>query len=628
MKITVLRQFGLVWFCLSLGTSVFGQSDSGSHVFDDVIIQSERIQIPFSKQNRDITVLDAQTIKNLPVQSLNELLGYISGVDIRQRGPWGGQTDISINGGTFDQTLILLNGVRIIDPQTGHNMMNLPINPDMIERIEIMKGAAASAYGINALSGVINIVTKKPIETNIWANLSTGTSFESDTSNNKLYNGNNINLTVTHAGKRMNQMLSLNSQNSSGYRYNTAMSNHKAYYQNQINLKNDNEILLMGGFVYNDFGANAFYAAPGDIESKETVQTGIAALKGVFNANKNWQIRPTLNYRYGFDDYIYIRQKPSVYRNKHFTHVAEGSLNNTLKTGIGVFGFGAEYRFEHLSSNSLGKRNRDNLGFYANYNFAAIKNLTANAGVYLNYSTHFGWKLLPSLDAGYKINDQWRIFSNIGTGTRIPTYTDWYYKGPQNIGNSNLMPENAVHSELGIRFNSKRNFQASAIAFYQVTTDFIDWVKDSIAAPWQPENFQTISMPGAAISADYISDKACLHPDNQMKIGLSYTRLNPKITTHNSALISRYALENLTDQLVLRVQSTFRKKYSAMIAGRYEQRVGKADYVLMDARLDAAFGNFNVYISFNNLLNVTYIEAGAVPLPGRWASIGLQWKMK
>ncbi|MCO6495871.1 MAG: TonB-dependent receptor [Bacteroidetes bacterium] len=628
-KINFVTSLFLSSFLCNSASSL-AQSDTGSYKLEDVVIQSERMDIPFSKQNRDIVILDSKAIKDMPVQSLNEILGYISGVDLRQRGPWGGQADVSINGGTFDQTLILLNGVRIIDPQTGHNMMNLPINPQIIDRIEIMKGAAASAYGINALSGVINIVTKNPDENNVWVDVSSGSSFRSDTSNNKMYGGTNLNVSASFNNKNMRHLISLSSLNSSGYRYNTAMSNQKAYYQNQIDLKNQNTIRLMGGFVYNDFGANAFYAAPGDIESREIVQTGLAAAKGDFKISKLWNFRPSLSYRYGYDDYIYIRKKPSVYRNQHFTHVAEASLNNMIKTRIGIIGFGAEYRFETIRSNSLGKRERNNFGFYANYSFERIKNLTSNIGAYLNYSKHFGWKLLPSLDAGYQINEKWRVFSNIGTGTRIPTYTDWYYKGPQNIGNSNLMPENAIHSELGARFNNKKNLRMSLIAFHHTTTDFIDWTKDSLAAPWQPENFQTITFNGITAAADYISKQGFIHPENKLLLGVSYTRLEPKIESINNEVpvISHYALENLTDQLIIHLGIKFKQSYSATIAGRYEQRIRKQDYWLLDAKFDVSFGNFIAYLNLNNLLNITYIEAGAVPLPGRWVSVGLMWQMK
>lgn len=619
----------LLFSSLALSSTLFGQSDTSSQLIDDVIIQSERIQIPFNKQNRDIVILDAKTIQTLPVQSLDEILGYISGLDIRQRGPWGGQADVSVNGGTFDQTLILLNGVKVIDPQTGHNMMNLPISPDAIDRIEIMRGSAASAYGINAISGVINIVTKKPNASNVWVNVGYGSSFESDTSNSMLYSGTNIGVSASFNHKKVNQFLSLYSQNSSGYRYNTAMSNQKLFYQNEFGLGGESKIQMMGGFVYNDFGANAFYAAPGDIESKETVQTGIAAVKGEFKLSPHWKMRPMLSYRYGFDDYLYTRKNPSLYRNQHFTHVVEGAIHNTLKNRVGVFGIGTEYRLETINSNSLGKRKRDNVGVFVNYNFSKIEKLTVNVGAYLNYSDFFGLKLLPSLDAGYQLNSQWRIFANIGTGTRLPTYTDWYYRGPQNIGNSNLMPENAVHSELGVRYNNKRNFQSSVIGFYHETNDFIDWVKDSIAAPWQPENFQTIRMPGVTVNADYILFVNATKNTDKIQFGLSYTRLEPTIVIlqGNENLISRYALENLTDQLVIRMQYKMKEKYSVMVAGRYEQRVRTKDYVLLDAKFDASFGKVKAYLSLNNLLNVTYIEAGAVPLPGRWAVVGVQWQL-
>ena len=72
-------------------------------------------------------VTDAD-IAQAPVQSINDLLKYAVGVDVRQRGPIGAQTDISIRGGTSEQIIILLNGINICDPQTGHNVMDLPID--------------------------------------------------------------------------------------------------------------------------------------------------------------------------------------------------------------------------------------------------------------------------------------------------------------------------------------------------------------------------------------------------------------------------------------------------------------------------------------------------------------------
>lgn len=597
-------------------------------VFDEIVIEGKRIQIPFSEENRDVVILESKVIESLPVNSLNEILGYVAGVDLRQRSPWGGQADISINGGTFDQTLVLLNGVKIIDPQTGHNMLNLPITPDAIERIEIMKGAAASKYGINALNGVVNIVTKQPNKNGIIVSLNGGSSFEKDTSNNQLYGALGVNISASLATEKSKHFISLSTLQSSGYRYNTAMNNNKLFYQNQFKLGRQSFLQFTSGFVYNDFGTNGFYAAPGDVESKETIQTGLAALQGSFKVNSHWKIKPSVSYRYNHDDYIFIRQNPSIYENLHTTNVLDIELNNNIKTTIGEFGIGLEYRTEFINSNSLGKWNRDNYGLYAEYAFNKVKNLNINLGAYLNYSRFFSWQILPSLDAGYQLTPNWRIFANTGTGTRVPTYTDWYYKGPENIGNSELVPENAFHVEAGIKY-SKNRLHISASYFYRITDDMIDWVKDSLSAPWKTYNFQKVKTPGISFSADY----SLLKPRNEKGIsilaGLSYTWLNPKIKKQSDQeyTYSHYALENLKHQLVARLNIGFLKHYSIGLTGRYERRVSTKDYLIVDTKIAGQWGDFQVNVTLNNLTNVTYIEAGAYPLPGRWMSLGVKWQL-
>lgn len=601
-------------------------TDSASgKTLNELTIQTNRIQIPFSKLNRNVSIIDMEFIKSMPVKSVNELLLYVAGVDVRQRGPLGTQADIGIDGGTFDQTLVLLNGIKVTDPQTGHNMMNLPISLDAIERIEIVKGSVARIYGINALNGAINIITRQAKHTGVDLNIYAGSSFQKDTSNQKLFGSVGADASISLIGKSTNQYIAISHSQSSGYRYNTAFENDKIFYQNTIDLGKRKSLSFLGGIVYNDFGANEFYAAPADKESKETVKTGIAGIAAILPLNSFWTLRPRISYRYNNDDYIFIRQNPDYYQNIHATNTLNAELNNTIYSAIGTFGLGMEFRNESINSNSLGKRSRINYGFFEEYSFNKIRKLLINIGAYTNYNSDFGWQFFPGVDIGYDLHQHFRIFANAGTAQRLPTYTDLYYKGPSNIGNSQLKPEHSFYSEAGLKY-SNQSLHASVGVFHKNISDFIDWVKDSLNQAWQPQNFEKINTDGFTFSADYRLLNQNRFSGMNIVAGLSYTWLNPKINSPGDAhKISQYALESLRNQLAAHANLSYRNKYHLTIGAKYQERIHYKQYLLLDARIGITLNQCHIYADVNNLTNVAYVEAGAVPMVGRWATIGFKW---
>ncbi len=595
---------------------------------DEITIQGNRLQIPFAEQNRNIRVLDQSLIRTLPVKTVNELLGYVSGIDVRQHGPWGTQADIGMDGGTFDQTLVLINGIKISDPQTGHNMMNIPVALDAIERIEVLRGPAARIYGVNALNGAINIITRTPSQTGATVHVYAGSGFERDSADNTLYGGVGIQASASLAGEHAQHYLSLSRDQSSGYRYNTAFQNSKAFYQANMDINKATALQLTGGFVYNSFGANGFYSAPGDKESKETVQTGLLSAGLQTHVNPYWTIRPRISYRYNHDDYIYVRQKPEVYRNRHETHVIDAELNNTFDTDIGVWGLGLELRNERINSSNLGNWQRTNYGFFGEYSFNKIKHLLVNIGAYANYNSDFGWKILPGIDVGYRFYKGWRVFANAGTGQRLPTYTDWYYKGPQNIGNPTLTPEYSSNVEGGIKY-SDRKLNGSISYFYKRTNDFIDWVKDTATDPWQPVNYHKINTHGITLAVDYRwSEAQQKNPDFALITGISYTYLNLNMLSEQGVAedkMSLYAIENLRHQVCANANFEFLRMFNLTLAARYQQRVNYKDYILLDARISFTRSQFNIYLDVTNIGNTQYAEQGAIPLPGRWVTLGVKW---
>ncbi|KAA8482889.1 iron complex outermembrane receptor protein [Arcticibacter tournemirensis] len=622
------RHIAFLFVLSGLLLPFFTSAQETGHTLDEIVVNESRIQLPFKKQNRNIQVLDRAMINGMAVKSINELLTYAGGVDVRQRGPWGTQTDIGIDGGTFDQTLVLVNGVKMNDPQTGHLTMNLPVPLEEIERIEILKGAAARIYGVNALNGAINIVTRRPEQTGLYANAYTGSNFKRDTSNQNPFGGSGVQMGGSLVGKRMKHSLALANESSSGYRYNTSFNNTKAYYQSSLKLSERNSIDFMSGFINNDFGASMFYAPPRDNESKEAVRTFIGSIGGTLQVSDNWVMKPRLSYRANKDDYIFIRQKPDAFHNIHTTGVIDAELNNTLLTTYGVVGAGLELRTERINSNNLGIHDRTNMGVSAEYSFTGIPSLLINAGAYLNYNSDYGWDIFPGIDAGWQIINQLRIFANIGTGQRLPTFTDLYYTGPTNIGNDQLRPERSLSTEAGLKWSSGRLY-ASLSGFYRHTSSFIDWIKYRVEAPWEPMNSSQVNTRGVSISADYRLSEVTGASQWGIINRASYTWLSPEVSMENAEnAISNYAINSLRHQITNTIIINYHNLLSMSLGMRYAERINSASsgYLLIDNRLSVTPGSVTVYFDANNITNKEYVEAGASPMPGRWFTLGIKWK--
>lgn len=600
-------------------------SQSNVKPLDSIVIQENRWQSPLANHNRDVQIITNAQIKALPVKSIPELLSYTSGVDIRQRGPWGSQADISIDGSTFDQVAVLLNGVKVSDPQTGHNMLNLPIPLSAIDHIEIIRGAASAVYGVNALAGVVNIVTKIADATSVAASVYGGSSFENDTSNGRMYAGWGAQASAAlHTGK-LGQQLSVSHDGSNGYRYNTANRSYKIYYQNELAINRKVTLSASGGYVNNDFGASLFYAAPKDVEATENVQTATAALSLVYKPIESWNISARGSLRYNKDNYIFIRQAPEVYHNIHETSVSSAEVQATKTLAHGHFGVGLEGRKEEIHSNSLGSRSRNNTGAYLEYGHSFGARFSAGVNLYFNNNTDYGSKLYPALDLGYRIAQNWKLFANGGMSQRLPTYTDLYYKGPTNIGNDLLRPEEAIYGEGGIRYSVATQRLTLRYACRSVT-DFIDWVRNDVQEAWQPQNFGQMNMQVVnASGSQSLGALFKLHTDNHLWLDASWTYLHPE-RGYTDSKFAKYTTDALSNQVIIGLRADIQNRLSASVNGRYLQRINSGDYTLVDVHLQYNTGSWQVFADVNNLLDTEYSEVGTVPLPGRWVAAGLRFK--
>ncbi len=599
-------------FCLSCSSLFFAQNDSLSFNLEDIIIKSNRIQIPFSETSRSIEIITAAQLQAAPVESVAEVLQYYSGMDIRQRGVHGVQADVSIRGGTFEQALIMINGIKMVDPQTGHHALNIPVNLQDIERIEILKGPGARIYGQNAFSGAINIITKKHTERIATVSLSAGEN-----------NTGGFGFSAALPGDKNYQHLSFNRNFSEGYKFNTDYNISNFFYQSNFKLSTNNDINVTAGFVEKEFGANGFYASPDFMDQYEETQTSIVAVE-LNNKNSNQVIKPRLYWRRNQDEYHFVRSNPSIYRNLHINNTVGLECNTLFFNKFGTTGVGVDFQTIRLQSNNLGIHNRQVASAFLEHRFSLLNNaLDITPGLSFNYFSDFGSNFLPGIDVGYAINNHVKLFVNAGYTYRTPSFTDLYYSDPVNIGNAALLPESAFTYEGGIKV-LKNNHAISISYFNRTGNNQIDWTKNLEEDPWQPQNFQTVIMKG--IDANIQIDLT-----NSLKrkswLRLAYTFIDSEIPA-NENQFSRYALENLKHQVIGGMSINIFSKLHYSIFARYNDRVTMDDYTVLDTKLTWQSDRFTAYLKANNLTDEKYLETNLVEMPGRWILGGVQWRFR
>ncbi|MEY2899549.1 MAG: hypothetical protein RL138_1602, partial [Bacteroidota bacterium] len=237
-----------VLFCLQASSFA---ADTLSFQHNDVVFSEKRLS---GLESRDgVEIIGAQAIRQMPVKTIADMLNYISGVDLNQRGVFGVQADVSLDGANFEETLLLIDGIPMRDPQTGHHMMNLPISLSDVDHIEIIHGAAGRIYGSNALAGAINIVTKAVNQSTSYVDVSSGIQAANNNSTNPLYQIGNVQAGVKFGRKNFYHNVSLQAQAGNGYRYNTDVKMLQGSYRAQYFTKNQNSFKSHFSFIKNAF---------------------------------------------------------------------------------------------------------------------------------------------------------------------------------------------------------------------------------------------------------------------------------------------------------------------------------------------------------------------------------------
>jgi iron complex outermembrane receptor protein len=581
-----------------------------TYVLVGTSIQEKRLN---GNYGRDIQVITKKDIQSLPVRSVNELLGYVSGLDIRERGPFGAQADISMMGAGFEQCLILINGVPMRDPQTGHHMLNLPVDISQIERIEVINGTAGRIYGSNALAGAINIVTSLPKAGNSFVE-----TFNATASSQEGFVANGIQAMATFGKNRSQHSISAGQFKTNGYRYNSANDQQRISYLGHYQLKRNNTLDIMAGHFKNSFGADGYYAYPYDKDAVEDVNTSFVSAKANIVDQKNiWTFKPIAYARFNKDHYVLVEDNPSLYENTHNSTAAGLELHATRANRIGQLGLGAEGRTEIIQSTNLGDHSRTFFNIYAEERFM-IRKFNTTVGVNAQYNSANGISLFPGAETIRHLRNNYAIFANVGTGNRLPSYTELYYSDRANTGNDSLLEEKAHNMEVGLKKFGRLNFTASG--FYRSVYNAINYTRVSDADKWTPSNFTTVNFFG-------INGSMHWQVADDVSLKLNYTYLDAQLGTENDVQ-SKYALYHARHRVTFQYRQNITKTFSTNLTVRYTERFTGTNFTVLDFRGMWKL-NENITMNFDvtNLLDRKYIDQGYIEMPGRWFRVGFRFNI-
>ncbi|GIV31763.1 MAG: TonB-dependent receptor [Saprospiraceae bacterium] len=606
-----MRKKALFAAILALPVSLFSQADT-LLTLPTFTLSENRLELPVSEASRQVVIISREQIEALPVQSISEVLQYVAGLDVRQRGVHGVQADISIRGGSFDQTLVLVNGIKLIDPQTGHHLLNIPVPLEAIERIEVLKGPAARIYGQNAFAGAINIVTKTPEEAGLEVALEGG--------RHETFGGS---LNASHTGKNLKQFFSVGKQHSNGYRHNSDYDLSNWFYQNSFTFGNGEASALLG-HTERAFGANGFYASPDYTEQYEEVKTTFAALQWS-GRQKALSSKYRLSWRRNHDEYIFVRENPSLYHNRHTSHSLTAEAHFSYRSSAGITGAGLEASQMWLSSNNLGDHERLSLTAFLEHRLELFEGmLDLTPGMALAHYPDYGTRAFPGLDAGLALSDELRLFANVGYTWRIPTFTDLYYEDPANEGNPDLQPEEALTWEAGARWQVP-GFTLQASWFRRNGKDLIDWVRAADTLRWKPLNYQELNTTGVDLNMSVFFPLFAPRLKALERLSIGYTWIDSELQDPGEGL-SRYSLEHLQHQFTAALTYKPLGNLRHTVHCRYADRVSLPAYTVVDTRLSYSFEKIEINLSVNNLFDKSYRESNLVPMPGRWWMVGVKWR--
>jgi iron complex outermembrane receptor protein len=582
-----------------------------SYTLDEIVVTPHRGSQEISlKNNYSLEILSASEIKEKNLNTLIDVLDYVCGMDLRYRMNFGIQGDLSLRGSTYEQVAILIDGINIVDPQTGHHNLDIPLTNFDIERIEVIKEGSSALFGQGALAGSVNIITKK----------STKKSLNLDTvfGEHALF-GQTISFSLPEdnfsSRISLDHKVSKANQPNTDFEYKTASLSLNKFFNQSIA-----DILF--GYQKKDFGADSFYS---NVFPEEEEHTQTLFVKTGLNSKlETLALKNNLFLRKHRDKFILRRNNPTSV-NYHTTYVYGFDSNLNLPWDFGEFLLGLDIDRQEINSTNLGKHSRLHEAGFLGLTSQLGNRLSTDLRFRLDYYEKWSDQESFNFGIGYRLmEDKLRLKGSFARAFRIPSFTELYYSDAANKGNADLGKEESDTFTLGVDSQYKI-FASSLELFLRRGYNLIDWTRTSITSAWQATNLGRVDFKGIAFNIklspvfEYKNFKL-----SKVDFSYNYTDADKKA----SGFFSKYALDILKHQFSWGINnSIFGLDFSWQLS--YNQRYYGETYFVGDVYIGKKLlkGNFILepFISIDNFTNTKYTEVASVPQPARWIKSGFKF---
>ncbi len=579
---------------------------------ETMVVLGSATPVPLAESTRSVEILPVKG-ESLAAESPQDFLRTESSVFLEERGAGGGQADLVLRGGSFEQTLVLLDGFRINDAQTSHHNLDLPVPLEAMDSIQVLEGAGSTLHGVDALSGVVDFLTAAPDHDSIFLRAGEG-SFES----------NEETLMGGATRGRWSGRVTAERNFSTGFMTDRDYRNEDASTENWIGSRFGVSDLL---FATSDrsFGANQFY---GDYPSWERTKGWFGGVRQELGS----RTEAAFAYRRHTDDFVLFRDDPAIYENNHIDGSWQGLLRRTENLPAGaVLLMGLEedgdsinsYNFSGgVRSFALGIHARNRGAGYVDVDLRPAKrrwSLSAGAREEI-FSGGAQAVFSPELAGSFRVANSLKLRASGGYGFRIPTYTDLYYSDPSTLGNAKLKPESAWSGDAGVDWTPSSKLTLSVTGFYSRQHDTIDYVKSATvpnmylpagcpANIWCADNLNGLQFTGVEATFTWI-------PRKSQMVRIAWTGLHgAQSALHGleSEYVFNYPVENIRAEWRWALAHNFAIDNAVQIAQRYQQTV----YPVWNVEATHTTGRIQPYLRLTNLSNTGYQEITGVNMPSR-----------